>query len=174
MAHFFLVSALGKWKPIKNSCTSPAMRRRGSPASSPAPAATSPNLVSPAVSPFIFILQTDHPTFSLLHSSRSWILSSAPRHPLLTCSVSSPPSLLRQHFLFPAPSSLPTPRPLPLAFALGSARPSSSLGEMYHSTLSSLSFSFMWSSSVRCFPPLFSFRLIIYSHVFYHLVQTQL
>ncbi|KAK5610130.1 hypothetical protein CRENBAI_010986 [Crenichthys baileyi] len=129
-------------KRIKNSYTSPAKRRRGRPTSSPAPAAASPGLAAPAISPPIFVPKTDPPApqvstssstpaipqSSLLHSSRSWILSSAPTHPLLTCSGSSPPSLSRQISLFPAPLMPPAPRPFPPAFALDSARPSSSLG----------------------------------------------
>ncbi|MED6253467.1 hypothetical protein ATANTOWER_030387, partial [Ataeniobius toweri] len=62
----WLISSLSQlWasgKRIKNSYTSPAKRCRGGPASSPAPAAASPGLVSPAVSPSIFIPQTYHPT----------------------------------------------------------------------------------------------------------------
>ncbi|KAK5598881.1 hypothetical protein CRENBAI_002516 [Crenichthys baileyi] len=62
----WLISSLSQlWasgKRIKNSYTSPAKRRRGGPASSPAPATASPGLVSPAVSPSIFIPQTNHPT----------------------------------------------------------------------------------------------------------------
>ncbi|MEQ2227466.1 hypothetical protein ILYODFUR_037958 [Ilyodon furcidens] len=73
----WLISSLSQlWasgKRIKNSYTSPAKRRRGSPASSPAPAAASPGLVSPAVSPSIFIPQTDHPTnFSGRAPFNSW------------------------------------------------------------------------------------------------------
>ncbi|KAK5612938.1 hypothetical protein CRENBAI_004294 [Crenichthys baileyi] len=62
----WLISSLSRLlasgKRIKNSYTSPANRRRGGPASSTAPATASPSLVSPAVSPSIFIPQTNHPT----------------------------------------------------------------------------------------------------------------
>ncbi|MEQ2288875.1 hypothetical protein AMECASPLE_027342 [Ameca splendens] len=91
-------------KRIKNSYTSPAKRRRGGPSSSPAPAAASPGLVSPAVSPSIFIPQIDHPTFSLLHSSRSWISSALHVIPY------SPALSVRRHLCYASTSSFPLHR----------------------------------------------------------------
>ncbi|KAK5614780.1 hypothetical protein CRENBAI_013643 [Crenichthys baileyi] len=90
-------SASGKY--LNNSYNPPAERRRGRPASTPAPAAASltPQASTSSSTPTI-------PQSSVLHSSRPWILSTAPYHPLLHFSRSPPPILPRQHFLF---SSLP-------------------------------------------------------------------
>ncbi|KAK5617675.1 hypothetical protein CRENBAI_001922 [Crenichthys baileyi] len=110
-------------KRLKASSNPSAKLRHGRPAFTPTPAATLPSPASAAVSPPIFVPQTDPHTpqastsFStpaipqsfLLHSSRPWILSSASYHPLLSFSGSSPPILPRQHFLF---SALPTFNPL--------------------------------------------------------------
>ncbi|MEQ2225732.1 hypothetical protein ILYODFUR_020382 [Ilyodon furcidens] len=115
------VGASGKH--LKNSSNPPAKRRRGRPAFTPTPTATLPGPASAAVSPPIFVPQTDPhapqastssstpaiPQSFLLHSSRPWILASASYHPLLSFSGSSPPILPRKHFLF---SALPIFNPL--------------------------------------------------------------
>ncbi|KAK5603600.1 hypothetical protein CRENBAI_004013 [Crenichthys baileyi] len=104
----WLISSLSQlWasgKRIKNSYTSPAKVVE---------VALPPPRLPPLRYPAWFLQRFLLPSSSLkpiileismLHSSRSWILSSVPRHRLLTCSVTLPPSLPHQHFLFPAPS----------------------------------------------------------------------
>ncbi|MED6243460.1 hypothetical protein ATANTOWER_020562, partial [Ataeniobius toweri] len=85
-------------KRIKNSYTSPAKRRRGSPASSPAPAAASPGLISPAV-----LLPSSSLKPIIFPASFISFMDSPPALHVIPDSpaVTSPPSLPHQYFLFP-------------------------------------------------------------------------
>ncbi|MED6256828.1 hypothetical protein ATANTOWER_027182 [Ataeniobius toweri] len=90
-------------KCLKNSSNPPTKHRRGRPAFTPAPAAASPGFCSGSPPISSSSSSPAIPQSSLLYSSRTWILSSAHYHPLLSFSGSSPPILPRQHFLFFAP-----------------------------------------------------------------------